>query len=206
MEPTITSSLEKPPQDWDSQEKKRVFRYSVVVFCLQILLNSLLGGLLVFDVERGLAGYRTSFHGFLGRDFGSFLGMLSTAVLVTSAVLLGLFPFVVPGFFFLSMCFVAVPAMVKEKGGGFQCLGRSYSLTQGHWIAILGLLFLLQFPVMLGFIILGQWLSGGEGQFWLRFLLSVVSVSLHGTASAVVYIQLRMRKEGFSPEANSDGG
>ena len=142
-----------------------------------------------------------------GRRFGSLLWL---SLLWTVLVFLGFVALIVPGIFLLVAWSVSVPALMFEGISAFKSLGRSFDLVRGRWFATLAALFvaILSLGVvtyvvqlLLGAIAkglkvdsIGLWL----GFNWLGSLFSeLVTYPFISAVIAVIYIDLRVRKEGL---------
>jgi hypothetical protein len=111
--------------------------------------------------------------------------------------------------------FVSLPALVLERGTNpFTALGRSWSLTRGGRLRIIGLLlvlFLIMLVVYVAVAVLGAMFTaivGKEGNpavgigILLGFIAVVVIlfIALVFTLQTVLYYDFRVRKEGFDLE------
>ena len=123
---------------------------------------------------------------------------------------LGLLACLIPGIYLWGAFYVAIPALLVEGAGPFRALGRSRRLVQGRWwttfgVAIVGYLLVAIVTSALSAVVIGVALSNpGRNTvtgFVLNTLASTVASMLTTPAAAafatVLYIDLRVRKEGF---------
>lgn len=140
--------------------------------------------------------------------------LLVLSILYAGLVVLGLAALIVPGIWLMVAWSVAVPALMFEHVGGFQALGRSLRLVGGRWWATFAALLvalIMLFVVLLAVgLMFGAIESGLEvdstglwlGLGWLaRTLADLIAFPFMASVVAVVYIDLRVRKEALDLEA-----
>lgn len=147
----------------------------------------------VRDVEAGLApGEEPS----VGALFKAVAPLLSRLVLVsllsTVGIVLGLFAFIVPGLWLLTMWAVVAPVVVLEKAGVFDAFRRSRELVSGNgrevFVTLL-LLLLLLFPV--AFVAAGATAALGDGGgAFVEVLFSALATTLTVVATSTLYFRL----------------
>ena len=129
------------------------------------------------------------------------------AVLFWSAAVMGFTLFVLPGVF-LVVCFSAcLPVLMIEGADPVAALGRSWRMTTGRRWQVLGVLLLSSALVVIGSLVLylavGSLLYGLWGGLGLSVASELVWVALQpfiGVALAVMYLDLRVRKEDLDAE------
>jgi hypothetical protein len=153
--------------------------------------------------------WRTSLRAAVGR-----LGPLVwLAILYGVLIVIGFVALVLPGIYLVTIWCVAVPALMFEGLGGFKALGRSFDLTRGRWwatfatlLAAIVMLVIVLFVVGFVFAKIQSGLSVGSVGPWLllRAINTIVSdliiYPFFGAVVAVIYIDLRVRKEGLDLE------
>jgi hypothetical protein len=115
----------------------------------------------------------------------------------------------------LSMVF---PAVVFERKGPFGAIGRSWTLTRGHWWRTFGTLlvvFLITFVMQIVFGgIVGGLLGTSDtvGELTVAIILTLVNLitlaltyPLWSAVTSVVYYDLRVRNEGFDLQLLAQG-
>jgi hypothetical protein len=131
------------------------------------------------------------------------------------AVGLGLLALVVPGVIVLVRYAVAAQASVLEEAGPVAGLARSWSLTKGNTLRVLGgigLAWLLLFVVIFGLQMIGGiigMLIGGQTAVLLVMLVlnalgGVLVYPLIPIVSTLMYYDLRIRREGLDLELMAD--
>jgi len=139
---------------------------------------------------------------------------------IISAVLLfvGFALFIVPGIWLLVALSCSVPALMFERLGPLRAVGRSMELVRGRWWATFGvlliaLLLVIGVEIMLA-IIFGSIESGLKvDSVALLIVLDGISGAISALISypflaivcAVIYIELRMRKEGLDADSLARG-
>ena len=128
-------------------------------------------------------------------------------------VVLGMILLLVPGFIAASWTMVAVPVVAIEGLTGFSAIKRSRELARGHLWHVLGTMFIawvIVFCIVFGgAIALGMLLgllhiAGGFSEL-IGGLLLVPIFPLVGVASALLYYDLRVRRDGADVAALADG-
>jgi hypothetical protein len=138
------------------------------------------------------------------------LGSLLWLMLIHGVVvLLALLACIVPGVWLYVAWSVAVPALLIEGTRGFEALGRSFNLVRRRWWPTFGILLLanlLATTVAFGFglLALPAVFVGGDNEFVFDLangvfgaVASVVTIPFVAAVVAVIYFDLRVRKEGF---------
>ena len=135
--------------------------------------------------------------------------VIVTLALVASAILM-LIIIGIPLFFYLLVIwFFAIPAVVIEGRDGISALNRSRELTLGSWRRLFG----IGVVYMLIFIALA--IPGGIVSAILGFVrpelfaiglgvTAALVLSVYYVSSVLVYLDLRVRKEGYSLQALAD--
>jgi hypothetical protein len=133
------------------------------------------------------------------------LSIVSTIVIGIGTVLC-----IVPGVYLWGAFYVAIPALLVEGVGPFRALGRSRDLVSGRWwstigVAIVGYALTFIVGAALGGLVIGVAASGASQQTAVGFVLATVSSTVGSMLTTpavaafttVLYIDLRVRKEGF---------
>jgi hypothetical protein len=141
------------------------------------------------------------------------LGIIST-VLAT----IGFILFVIPGIWFVVAVSVAVPALMLEGVTGFSALRRSFNLTAGRWWATFGRLLVALVLYAIADVIIGLIANGLDSAFKVSnvtlYLIingvigAIIVILLAPFAAAVfnvIYIDLRVRKEGLTKQQLAAG-
>jgi hypothetical protein len=148
------------------------------------------------------------------REAANRLGsLLWLAILFSVLVTLAFIAVVLPGIWLITMWSVCVPALMFEQVGGFKALGRSFDLVRGRWWATFAallvaviMLFIVLFVVGLIFRGIQSGLSVGSTGLWLALnaisgiVADLIALPFIGAVIAVLYINLRVRKEALDLE------
>jgi hypothetical protein len=137
------------------------------------------------------------------------LSLFWISLLVGVATLLGVVVLVIPGIYLFVTLFVAVPVLMAEGRRGLGALSRSGQLVSGRWWATLGrvLLMIVLFAAieLIAGVVSGA-LSNGITQPFaflavsaaVTAVISILTVPLLAAVPIIVYIDLRVCKEGIS--------
>jgi hypothetical protein len=140
----------------------------------------------------------------------AWLSIISGVLLAIGYILL-----IIPGIFLTVSWIVAVPALMFEGVSPFASLRRSYDLVQGRWWATFGALVLVIIALVGISIVLGALLGGvGTNHISLilvlggisRIIAALVTYPIVAAVSAVIYIDLRVRKEHVDPHQLTGAG
>jgi hypothetical protein len=144
---------------------------------------------------------------FAARRSPAVLGM---SILYFSGLFIGLF-FIVIGAIFLGVRWaVAMPALLLERRGPAAALGRSWKLVGGFWWKVFGTLLIVYLLLIVLSIAFGAVLGGVLAaissvdsllgllmQQAVNVLVQVFTLPLLAAVTTVLYVDLRVRKEGF---------
>ena len=138
--------------------------------------------------------------------------MIWVSLIVGLGVGIGTLLLVVPGVYLFVAWSVAVPVLLGENLRGMAALRRSRELVRGRWWACAGVLvlaFLLAIIVAAVILLALTGIFGSDGSDTALFFEQGVASLVANTlvlpfwvgATAVLYIDLRVRKEDFSAQA-----
>ena len=172
------------------------------------------GAAAVFCVGRVLTGRKADVVTCYYRAFGVLLPtalvtIITTLALIASAILV-LIIIGIPLFFYLLVIwFFAIPAVVIEGRDGISALNRSRELTLGSWWRLfrIGVVYALIFaaiaiPCGIVSAILG-FVRPELSAIGIAVTVALV-ISIYYVGSVLVYLDLRVRKEGYSLQALAD--
>jgi len=175
----------------------------VLVGLLTLLLQVICEAAVIFGAFQAMRGREFSIGDSVSRGLQRFLPVLGTGICLVIAVAVGFILFIVPGFIFLTMFMVAIPACVVEGLGPIRSLGRSRELTSGHrwrllglYVALILLIAIVRVPIEMIFgAIGGTALAGIVG-----FLYTAATTAFQLLTFVVAYHDLRVVKEGVDIE------
>ncbi|HYU39847.1 MAG TPA: hypothetical protein VEM59_08425 [Acidimicrobiia bacterium] len=181
----------------------------LLILVVSIVSSTLAEAACLKAVSDTYLGTDTDWRGSLRFGFER-LGSLLWLTLIHGVLLLLAFAAcIVPGVWLYAAWSVAVPALLLEGTRGFKALGRSFNLVRGRWWPTAGTLLLanlLAAAVAFGFGVLALPLvfAGGGNEFVVDLAngifgaaASVLTIPFVAAVVAVIYFDLRVRKEGF---------
>lgn len=181
-----------------------MFPYYVVAVregLVGMLFGFLLHAALAYGVVRHLRGGQAGFLESLVQFAGCAAAALAVAVIVTAATSIGFVLLIVPGVWLTLVLWVALPALVVERGG-LRAIARSAELTRGFRLPIFGLaVILVAAQLVVGNVagwIVSNTLPDGFPSWCAMQLVVVVMSGIYATAVAVTYHDLRVLKDARS--------
>ena len=132
--------------------------------------------------------------------------VLVAYLLFSLAVALGFLLFIVPGFMAIGALGLAVPIAAIENVDGARALSRSFEITKGlrwHVLKVLVLMTLLVMVVFIPAILVIAPLSLGGRVVLPEIISTIISAAIYplfAAGVAVLYYDVRIRKEGFDIE------
>jgi hypothetical protein len=161
------------------------------VFCPQIATASI-----TYGVFQQMRGRDATIGDCLGKGLSALLPVLGLVIVQSLGILVGLIACIIPGILLALRWSVSVPAAVEERPGVFEAMNRSTYLTDGFRGAIFGVLFVLNFASQGLERITALSLADNPTVYVVASgAISVLSVGVTATATAVMYYRLRSIKE-----------
>jgi hypothetical protein len=191
------------------------------LFLVQVLslLASLLAWAACFKaVADGYLGREASVAGSLRFGLPKIPRLFGLGVVCGLLIAVGLLGLVVGALFVAAFLILAVPALLFERIGVFAAIGRSFELVKGrYWPIVLMLLVIIVALIVIA-VVLGGLLggivaaSGGEseaGGAFVAFIVNVASTAvttpIFAAIVSVLYVDQRVRREGFDPQQLAGG-
>jgi MFS family permease len=136
--------------------------------------------------------------------------VVGLSIVSTIVVAIGVLLCVLPGVYLWASFYVAMPVLLVEGVGPFRALGRSRELVRGRWwgtfgVALLGTLLAAIIGGALTALFVGLSIGAGGTDTVVGFTVNVLATTLSSVITTpavaafaiVLYIDLRVRKEGF---------
>jgi hypothetical protein len=192
----------------DTEEAWTVVAGILAAVVLTLLAQTLATGACFKGVADAYLGSRPDWRTSLAYVARRLHSIVWVSVLTYVLGFLALLALVVPGVYLFIAWTVAVPVLLTEDVRGMKALGRSRRLTRGFWwrtfaVVLLGSLLSGVIDAIVGTVV-GAVLFTGESDlaiFTVDFLGgtvgSVITTPLIAAFVVVLYIDLRVRKEGF---------
>lgn len=167
----------------------------LVSFVLGLTATFLYQGIVVAVVKDVQDGRRDNSVGDLIRlALPVLVPLIGAGLLIGVATGLGLLLLVAPGLYLLTIWAVTAPAIVVERRGAFDALGRSRQLVRGNGWPVLGVVVLAFLITIVVAILLGALaavISDGEIVAAVSFTLAAtVTAPIQGLAASVIYFRL----------------
>jgi hypothetical protein len=181
----------------------------LLIVVISIVSSALAEAACLKAVSDSYLGTETDWRGSLRFGFSRLGSLLWLTLIHGVLLLLGFAACIIPGVWLYAAWSVAVPALLLEGARGFKALGRSFNLVRRRWWPTAGTLLvanLLAAAVAFGFGILALPLvfAGGDNNFVVDLangvfgaVASVLTIPFVAAVVAVIYFDLRVRKEGF---------
>lgn len=184
-------------------EDRGVWWVLITVF-LSYAADQFLAAPIIYGVVQELNGTRAGVLACVAQGIKRFFPVFFTIFLLYWCVFFGLYTLVIPGLVLATGLYVAVPCAVCERPGVMGTLTRSFTLTEGSRMRILGLL-LLFWGARIGakyVLIIALDPQGRAGHIQALLISSLAVDFLFGTVGAVMqgvtYSRLRQLKDGVS--------
>jgi hypothetical protein len=179
-----------------------------------VIINALAGRLAQAGCLRAVAdaylGEPVSWRSSLRFALRRLLAVVGLSILTSIFIGLGFIACIVPGIYLWGAFFVAVPALLVEGIRPFRALRRSRELVRGRWwgtfgVALIGYLLVAVVGLALTGLVLGVAFASPSQNTVTGFVLTVLATTLSAMLTTpaaaafatVLYIDLRVRKEGF---------
>ncbi|TNC23170.1 hypothetical protein [Amycolatopsis alkalitolerans] len=193
-----------------------------VTVVISLLIRTFLAGFITVVVGRAVLGRPVTLREGIAELRPRFLPLVGLTVLVTIIVAVATVFLIIPGIWMWAMLSLAAPALVLERGGIRESLKRSWRLVSGTWWRVFGVLLLaaiaatiismvIEIPFGVGIGVgSGSTADLSVGNQLLSTLGGVVAETLVGpftaAATALLYIDQRMRKEGMDIQLARSAG
>ncbi len=172
-----------------------------------LIISALVQGALTRATVVASEGGKASFGDCLSTGLSVALPLIGLAIITAIGIALGMILLIVPGIILALMWSVAVPALVVERVGVFEALGRSNALTKGAKGKIFGLAVIIIVAYSLVSVVLGLvGLSGYNAAdpaaaltpigIVANVVLGTILNTAWGTIQPSLYVELRQWKEG----------
>jgi hypothetical protein len=185
-----------------------------VGYGVALILNALAGKLAQAGCFRAVAdaylGEDVSWRSSLRYALRRLPAVIGLSLLSTIIIAIGFILCVIPGIYLWGAFYVAVPVLLVEGVGPRRALGRSRQLVRGRWwgtigVAIVGSVLVFVVAGALNGLILGVALASPSQNTVTGFVLTTLATTLSAVLTTpaaaafatVLYVDLRVRKEGF---------
>ena len=181
----------------------------LLILVINIVSSALAEAACLKAVSDTYVGTETDWRGSLRFGFRR-LGSLMWLTLIHGVlVLLGFAACIVPGVWLYVAWSVAIPVLLVEGQRGFRALRRSFDLVRRRWWPTAGILILANLLATavtagIGLLALPLLITGRDNEFVYDLangvfsgVASVLTIPFVAAVVAVIYFDLRVRKEGF---------
>jgi len=183
----------------DSSEMMAHVMVTLGIFSmLQLFLQIPAQSAMMYGVANQMSGRSTDLGESLRRGVSLILPVIGTSLVVMLAIMGGLILCVVPGIIAMIMLYVAIPVAVVENRGIGDNLRRSSELTEGYRVSILLAAIAIGVVVYIVQTIVQQAAIATGNTYAIVIAsvsVSVVTMPIQATMSAVTYMLLRQNKD-----------
>lgn len=172
-----------------------------------LVITSLVSALHVHAVADLRAATEPRFRSIARRGLAALPVVCAATIMASLGIFLGFLALIVPGVIFWVRWAVVAQAAAIERQGWNAALSRSWAMSEGNWLHIFG--FLITVAVIAG----APWLllslpfdDLNVASFTARLVLRVILVSFTALATALLYYDLRARRELLAATATAAEG
>jgi hypothetical protein len=181
----------------------------LLIFVINIVSSALAEAACLKAVSDTYLGTETDWRASLRFGFRRLGSLLWLTLIHGVIVLVGFVACIVPGVWLYVAWSVAVPVLLIEGTRGFGALGRSFNLVRRRWWPTAGILLLANLLATavaagIGLLALPLLFAGRDNEFVYDLangvfgaVASVLTIPFVAAVVAVIYFDLRVRKEGF---------
>lgn len=189
----------------------------LLTLAVMMIASSVLQGAVTHTSINDFNDEQTSLNESISTGLRLALPLIGLGILMGLGIIFGLMLFIVPGVFLICMWAVAAPALVVERTGVIESLGRSIALTSGYrwWVL---LIFIVVFALSMGIGMVGgiitlpatmssnPMLGGGFGigtiyTTLVDTVVQTITTMIGTVVVASLYFELRYLKEGIGAES-----
>ncbi len=116
--------------------------------------------------------------------------------------MIGLFLFIVPGLYLLTIWAVTAPSIVVERRGAIEAFGRSHELVKGDGWTVFGAI-VVAFLILMGFGLIAAAIGAAIGNLAGAIIFGVVANIIAAPFAALVASVLFFNLRGSSPAADA---
>jgi hypothetical protein len=167
---------------------------------LNLVLNALCEAMILFATFQALRGRPVRIGESMAVGLRRVIPVVVASLVIAVIEGLGFVLLVIPGLIALTMFFVAEPAIVVERLGPFDGIGRSIDLTRGYRWPIFGLAFVVGIVSLIVEAVLSATMRNPEmlvGYTLALFVWGTLTRAYISVMVAIVYHDLRVLKEGI---------
>ncbi len=181
----------------------------LLIFVINVVSSALAEAACLKAVSDTYLGTETDWRESLRFGFRRLGSLLWLTLIHGVIVLFGFAACIVPGAWLYVAWSVAVPVLLMEGTRGFRALGRSFNLVRRRWWPTAGILLLANLLATavaagIGLVALPLLIAGRDNEFVYDLangtfgaVASVLTIPFVAAVVAVIYFDLRVRKEGF---------
>jgi hypothetical protein len=202
----------------------RLFATLGATLVISLLIRTFLAGFITVVVGKAVLGRPVTLRESLAELRPRLLPLLGLTVLVTIIVAVATVFLIIPGIWLWAMLSLAAPALILEQGRVGQSMKRSWRLVSGTWWRVFGILLLtaiaatiismvIEIPFGVGLGVTSSTTDIANQSFGSQLLSTlggIVAETIVGpftaAATALLYIDQRMRKEGMDIQLARSAG
>lgn len=174
---------------------------SLVVLLIGVLITQVLTGAISRAAAGSLVGETPTPGDAFSYGFHRLWSIVLIGLLVALIVAGGFILLIIPGIIFAVKLSVSIPALIVENRRGTDAISRSWNLTTGQFWHVLGTWIV---AYIIAIIVSGILTALGGDNWFVRGILasiaSVITTPFVALVTVLIYLDLRVRKEGLSEE------
>lgn len=181
--------------------------FKFVHFLATSLITPLLAGMITLMLSGQMCGKNIPATEACKKSFKKILPMIGLGFMISIAMLLGFICLIIPGFIVLAATACAVPAMMLENLKPMKAFDRSWELTKGNRLRLLGY-FAINFVVISIFgMVQGNFDIYITHNIYLELFFQLITGpcnALWPALATLLFYDLRIRKEALDLEVESN--
>jgi hypothetical protein len=178
--------------------------YSITYFVNSIFIY-ISAGLMIEIISKRYLGEKTGFSDYIHNTLSIIFSIIGMSVIVSLIISCGILLFVIPGIVLSLGLSIVEYVLVIERKGIIASIRRSWELTKGRKLSIMGLYFmagLISVPLYLILLYISS-VFLTENYFINNLFIQIIAAILRPFYSCILillYFNLRIEKEGFNVE------
>jgi hypothetical protein len=203
--PAVLFPLPTVPLETAGPAEQQAFIYDTFLLGIVfIVVNTIATALMIEYISKRYLNIEQSMSQYLKNVIPFFVPVIGLSVIEGLLVGIGFLAFFIPGVYFLLALRLSSQVLIIERKKVFESIKRSFALTQGYILEILGYLLAL-FMITVGVLVIGDLFTGlfvemqlpTQGIRLFNHVLQVLITPVGACLFILVYFNIRIEREGF---------